>query len=81
MITVATMRGKTSLRNGSTPRARMASICSETTIEPSSLAIEEAFLPATMIPVSTGPSSRTMVRLTKRPVMLVAPKAASVARD
>ena len=42
MAMVAKMRGVTSLRIGSTPRARMASICSVTTMEPSSLAIEEA---------------------------------------
>jgi len=37
----------TSLRMGSTPSARMASICSVTTMEPSSLAMEEALRPAT----------------------------------
>ena len=58
----AKMRGVTSLRMGSTPRARMASICSVTTMEPSSLAMEEALRPETMTPVSTGPSSRIMVR-------------------
>ncbi len=64
MAMQAKMRGVTSLRMGSTPRARMASICSVTTMEPSSLAMEEALRPATMMPVSTGPSSRIMVRLT-----------------
>ena len=59
----------------------MASICSVTTIDPNSLAIEEALRPETITPVSTGPSSRIMVRLTKRPVMAVAPKAESVAAD
>ena len=70
---VAQIRGVTSFRIGSTPSARIASICSVTTIEPSSLAIDDAFRPATMIPVSTGPSSRIMVRLTNRPVTAVAP--------
>ena len=75
------MRGVTSLRMGSTPRARMASICSVTTIDPSSLAMELALRPETMTPVSTGPSSRIMVRLTNWPVTAVAPKAESVAAD
>ena len=69
----AKMRGVTSLRMGSTPRARMASICSVTTIEPSSLAMEQALRPETMTPVSTGPSSRIMVRQTNLPVMAMAP--------
>ena len=73
MVMQEKMRGVTSLRIGSTPRARMASICSVTTIEPSSLAMEEALRPETMMPVRTGPSSRIMVRLTKRPVTAVAP--------
>ena len=64
MAMLAKMRGVTSLRIGSTPRARMASICSVTTMEPSSLAMEDALRPETMIPVSTAPSSRIMVRLT-----------------
>jgi len=59
----------------------MASICSVTTIDPSSLAIDEALRPDTMIPVSTGPSSRIMLRLTNRPVTAVAPNCASVDAD
>ena len=43
--------------------------------------MEEALRPETMMPVSTGPSSRIMVRLTKRPVMAVAPNSDSVAAD
>ncbi len=81
MVMDAEMRGVTSLRIGSTPRARMASICSVTTMEPSSLAIEEALRPETMTPVSTGPSSRIMVSETNWPVTAVAPKAESVAAD
>ena len=77
----AKMRGVTSLRMGSTPRARMASICSVTTIEPSSLAMELALRPETITPVSTGPSSRIMVTLTNSPVTAVAPKADRVAAD
>ncbi len=73
MTTVATMRGVTSLRMGSVPRARMASICSETFMEPSSLAMPEALRPETISPVSTGPSSLTMESATSRPVMLTAP--------
>ena len=79
--THAKILGVTSFRSGSTPRARMASICSVTTIDPSSLAIDDAFRPATMIPVSTGPSSRIIVRLTNRPVTAVAPNSESVAAD
>ena len=45
MKTVAMRRGVTSLRVGSVPRARMASICSETFIEPSSEAMPEALRP------------------------------------
>ena len=59
----------------------MASICSVTTIDPSSLAIDDAFRPETMMPVSTAPSSRIIDRLTNRPVTAVAPNAASVAAD
>ena len=66
MAILAKMRGVTSFRMGST-RARIASICSVTTIEPSSLAIEDALRPATIIPVRTAPSSRIMVRPTNCP--------------
>ena len=81
MAMVAAMRGVTSLRIGSTPRARIASICSVTTIEPSSLAMELALRPLTITPVRIGPSSRIMVSETNCPVMAVAPKAESVAAD
>ncbi len=53
-------RGATSLRMGSVPRERIASICWVTTIEPSSAAIPEPTRPDTMSAVSTGPSSRIM---------------------
>ena len=53
---------------GSVPRARMASICSVTFMEPSSLAMPEALRPATMRAVSTGPSSRARVMATTVPV-------------
>jgi len=59
----------------------MASICSVTTMDPSALAIDDALRPDTMMPVSTAPSSRIMVRLTNWPVTAVAPKAESVAAD
>ncbi len=55
MKTVAKRRGVTSFFNGSVPRARMASICSVTIMEPSSLAMPEALRPETMRLVSTGP--------------------------
>ena len=73
MITVAKSRGVTSFFSGSVPSARMASICSVTIIDPSSLAIPEAFRPETMRLVSTGPSSLIMERLTNSPVIAVAP--------
>jgi len=77
MKTVATMRGVTSLRIGSVPSARIASICSETFIDPSSEAIPEAFRPETINPVSTGPSSLTIESATSRPVILTAPNSFS----
>ncbi len=51
----------------------MASICSVTFMEPSSLAIPEALRPATRIAVRTGPSSRTSVMATIWPTCPVAP--------
>ena len=68
MKTVDTTRGVTSFFSGSVPKARMASICSVTTMEPSSLAIPEEFRPATMSPVSTGPSSVTIPTETNCPI-------------
>jgi hypothetical protein len=68
MTTLAIMRGVTSFFVGSVPSARMASICSVTFMEPSSLAIPDEFRPATINPVSTGPSSRTIESATSCPV-------------
>src|ERR1700733_6876506 len=51
----------------------MASICSVTFIDPSSLAIPDAFRPATSNAVSTGPNSRTSVIATIWPTCPVAP--------
>ncbi len=65
---VAITRGVTSFCIGSVPSARMASICSVTFIDPNSLAIPVELRPATMIAVSTGPSSRTSVSDTSVPV-------------
>ena len=48
MTQVATRRGVTSFWMGSVPSARMASICSVTFMEPSSLAMPEALRPATI---------------------------------
>ena len=48
MTQVAIRRGVTSFWTGSVPSARMASICSVTFIEPSSLAMPEALRPATI---------------------------------
>src|ERR1700734_450461 len=77
MNTVATSLGVTSLRYGSVPSARIASICSDTFIEPSSLAIPEAFRPETINPVNTGPNSFTIERVTSSPVMFTAPNSFS----
>ena len=74
MNTVAVTRGVTSFFMGSVPSARMASICSVTTIEPSSLAMPEELRPATIRPVSTGPSSRTMEVETSCPISVMEPK-------
>ena len=78
---VATRRGATSFRTGSVPRARMASICSETFMEPSSLAMPDVLRPETMRPVRTGPSSLTMESATRRPVMSTAPNCLSEVAD
>ena len=73
MNAVAIRRGVTSFCTGSVPSARMASICSVTFIEPSSLAIPDALRPATIKAVSTGPSSRTSVSDTSVPVFPTCP--------
>ena len=78
MKTVETTRGVISFFAGSVPRARMASICSVTTIEPSSLAIPDEFLPATIRPVNTGPNSRTMPTETNWPSRESEPNRCSV---
>ncbi len=59
MTSSATSRGTTRKRAGSSPIERSASICSVTTIEPSSAAIAAPTRPATTTAVSMGPSSRT----------------------
>ena len=68
MTTAANTRGVTSFLVGSTPIARIASICSVTFMEPSSLAMPLELRPATIKPVSTGPSSRTIESETSWPV-------------
>ncbi len=73
MTAVAIMRGVTSFWMGSVPSARMASICSVTFMEPSSLAMPDALRPATISAVSTGPSSRTRVMETICPVRPTCP--------
>src|SRR6266436_5570602 len=78
MNTVDTTRGVTSFFVGSVPRARMASICSVTTIDPSSLAIPEALRPETISPVMTGPSSVTIPTATSCPMSDSDPKRCSV---
>src|ERR1019366_1380685 len=78
MKTVETTRGATSFFMGSVPKARMASICSVTTMDPSSLAIPDAFRPATIKPVSTGPNSRTMESDTNWPISVIEPNRCNV---
>ena len=73
MKAVAPTRGVTSFFVGSVPSARMASICSVTIIEPSSLAMPEALRPATMSPVISGPSSVTMPSETSWPIRVMPP--------
>jgi hypothetical protein len=67
MMMPARSRGATSLRIGSDPSTRRASICCVTTIEPSSAAMPEPTRPVTISAVSTGPSSRTIDTQTRRP--------------
>ena len=55
MTSSATRRGTTRKRAGSKPIERNASICSVTTIEPSSAAIAAPTRPATTTAVSIGP--------------------------
>ena len=81
MITPASTRGTTSLRTGSVPSARSALIWSVTTIEPSSAAMPEPTRPASISPVSTGPSSLTIDALTSRPTNGRAPNWSSVMPD
>jgi hypothetical protein len=81
ITTLAMTRGVTSLRVGSVPRARMASICSVTFIEPSSEAMPEALRPDTIRPVNTGPSSFTMDSATRVPVIETAPNSCSEVSD
>jgi hypothetical protein len=68
MISAARNRGVTSFRTGSTPRVLRASICSVMRIEPSCAAIPEPARPVTMRAVRTGPSSRTALAPTSRPM-------------
>jgi hypothetical protein len=74
----ASTRGTTSLRTGSVPSARRALIWSVTTIEPSSAAMPDPMRPASIRPVSTGPSSLTIEALTRRPTNGRAPNWSSV---
>ncbi len=69
----AIRRGATSLRIGSVPKARIASICCETTIEPSSAEIAEPTRAVTISAARTGPSSRTSESATRYPVSSCAP--------
>ena len=74
----ASIRGTTSLRTGSVPRARSAKIWSVTTIDPSSAAIPDPTRPVSISPVSTGPSSLIIDAPTSRPTTGRAPNWSSV---
>ena len=65
MTTSATSRGTTSMRIGESPSDCSASICSVTTIEPSSAEIAAPERPATTTAESIGPSSRAIVNATR----------------
>ena len=67
MMSRARSRGTTSIRTGERPSDCSASICSVTTIEPSSAEIAAPERPATTTPVSIGPSSRAIVNATPAP--------------
>src|SRR5438270_6258181 len=69
----ASSRGATSLRIGSVPSARIASICSETTIDPNSAEIADTARPVTISAVNTGPNSRTSEIETRYPSWSTAP--------
>ena len=71
--TMAMILGLTSFFIGSVPRARMASICSLTIIEPSSAAIPEPTRPASIRQESTGPSSLMRLVATSWPVWFANP--------
>ncbi len=68
MISAASSLGVTSFLIGSVPITLSASICSVTFIEPSWAAIPAPTRPATIRAVSTGPSSRTALAPTSRPM-------------
>jgi hypothetical protein len=74
MSVAARMRGATRKRSGFTARVTSASICWVMRMVPSSAAIAEPTLPATITPVSTGPSSRTIESDTTVPISSSAPK-------
>ena len=71
---VASTRGITRYCTGLTAITAIASICSVTRIVPSSVVIDEPVRPATISPVSTGPSSRTTLAATVPPTSVSAPK-------
>ncbi len=73
MSTAARKRGVTSFRTGSTPMDRSASTCSVTVIAPIAAAIPAPARPATISAVRTGPSSRTALAPTRRPMYMTAP--------
>ena len=74
IITVLAMnRGTTRYFMGLVASVVSASICSVTRMVPSSAAMDAPALPATMRPVSTGPSSRVMESETTVPISVSAP--------
>ena len=71
------MRGTTSLRMGSAPNARMASICSVTAMEPISAAMPAPMRLPTTSAVSVGASSRASDSTMMRPSVSRAPNVSS----
>jgi len=77
MVVQAMTRGVASFFTGSVPSARIALICSVTTMEPNSEAMPDPARPASIKAVSTGPISRINDREINCPIRLTAPNALS----
>ncbi len=81
IITVATTLVATSFLMGFVPRARRASICSVTYIEPIPAVLPAPTLPATIRATRTGPISLIIEVLTRVPTYILAPNLAITTPD